>query len=111
MAADQNDGMEVADFTHAWMRRVEQMLGNNDKKLDKILDILVRHETRITRMERDVGELKYDMTNVDGHLVTFTTDMLKLVDKIGSLEAKMDLVDQRVARIDGKLNGSPDQPS
>jgi hypothetical protein len=43
------------------------------------------------------------MTNVDGHMVTFTTDTLKLVDKIDTLNEKVDGPDGRVARIEGKL--------
>ena len=101
--ADQPDEVNVADFTHAWMRRVEQLMGNSDRKLDKIIEILARHETRISRMEHSVGEIKYDMTNVDGHMVTFTTDTLKLVDKIDALNEKIDGLDGRVARIEGKL--------
>jgi hypothetical protein len=100
--ADQPDEANVADFTHAWMRRVEQLIGNGDRKLDKILEILVRHETRISRMEHSVGEIKYDMTNVDGHMVTFTTDTLKLVDKIDALGEKIDRLDSRIDGIDGK---------
>jgi hypothetical protein len=56
--ADQPDEVNVTDFTHAWMRRVEQLIGNSDRKLDKIIDILSRHETRISRMEHSVGEIK-----------------------------------------------------
>jgi len=101
--ADQPGETDVADFTHAWMRRVEQQIANGDRKLDKIIDILSRHETRVSRMEHSVGEIKLDMTNVDAHMVTFTTDTLKLVDKIDTLNEKIDGLDGRVARIEGRL--------
>jgi peptidoglycan hydrolase CwlO-like protein len=101
--ADDPGEINVADFTHAWMRRVEQLIGNSDRKLDNIIAILSPRETRISRMEHSVGEIKFDMTNVDGHMVTFTTDTLKLVDKIDTLNEKIDGLDGRVAGIEGKL--------
>ncbi len=101
--ADDPGEINVAGFTHAWMRRVEQLIGNSDRKLDKTIAILPRHETRISRMEHSFGMIKFDMTNVDGHMVTFTTDTLKLVGKIDTLNEKIDGLDSRVAGIKGKL--------
>ena len=101
--ADQPAETDVADFTHAWMRRVEMQMANGDRKLDKIIDILSRHETGVTRMEQSVGEIKFGITKVDAPMVTFTTDTLKLVDKIDTLNEKIDGLDGRVARIEGKL--------
>jgi hypothetical protein len=106
--AETDSPTEIADFTHGWMRRVET-------KLDKVLEILVRPETRITRMERDIGEIKFDLTSFDTRMVTLTTDMLRLTDKVDSIDRRTEATDRRVANIEGKLNISaarqPDQTS
>jgi hypothetical protein len=112
MADQDAEAIRVADFSHAWMRRV-------DGKLDKILEVLVRHETRITRLERgDVSEVKLDFGSLDGRLLSLTTDMLRIGESVdamnlkleamnaslGKLDAKLDRIDGRVANIEGKLD-------
>ena len=116
--ADQPEAEVVSDFMHAWMRRMEQKFDRNDDKLDQVLKILVRRETRIGRVERDVGEIKLDLTGLDRRLVTLTTSVLRLADsldavdlkfealntRIGKMDAKIDRLGERVANIDGKLD-------
>jgi hypothetical protein len=121
MSDEDAEQLRVANFTHAWMRRV-------DDKLDKILEVLVRHDTRITRVERDVGELKVDFGGLENRMLTLTTDILRVGDsvdamnlkleamnaslgrldsKVDRLTGKVDRIDTRVANIEGKLDISP----
>jgi hypothetical protein len=111
MADPDAEAVRVADFTHAWMRRV-------DDKLDKILEVPVRHEARITRLERDVSEVKLDFGSLDGRLLSLRTDKLRIADSVdamnlkleaknaslGKIDAKVDRIDRRVANIEGKLD-------
>lgn len=111
-------GADLASHTLVWMRRI-------DGKLDKILEIMVRHETRITRMERDIGEIKLDLTSFDNRMLSVTTELMRLADDldgidqkidamnnaIGGLGQKIDRLDARVANIEGKLDISARSPS
>jgi chromosome segregation ATPase len=94
---------DVASFTHEWMRRVEQKVDKSDSKLERILEILVRHETRLSRIEREIGEIKFDMTSLDGRMTSLTTDVLRVLDKLDEQAEKIDGLGQRVEQTEAKL--------
>ena len=120
--SDQEDSPpNILEFSHAWMRRMEQKADRTDDRVDGILEILARNEVRMGRIERDVSEVKLDFSSFDARLVSFTTEMLRLAESldgadlklealnssVGKLDAKMDRVDSRVANLEGKLDISP----
>lgn len=69
------DTNSVASHTLAYLR-------SHDKKLDLILETLVRHSERLGRLERDVGELRRD-------LVEIKSDIALLENKVLSAQSEM----------------------
>ena len=52
--SDVTEGIDIASHTLAWMRRL-------DKRVDHMTDVLVRHESRLARIDRDSSELRRDL--------------------------------------------------
>ena len=54
---DTSDPRQVANFTVAYLSRVDQ-------KLDAMIDLLLRRDTRFDRIERDISEVKHDIGTI-----------------------------------------------
>jgi hypothetical protein len=70
-----DDANSIASHTLAYLR-------SHDKKLDLILETMVRHSERLGRLERDVGELRRD-------LVEIKSDIALLENKVLSAQTEM----------------------
>ena len=82
------DTNTVASHTLVYLRA-------HDKKLDLILETLVRHSERLGRLERDVGELRRD-------LVEIKSDIAQLENKVLSTQTEMLTILHR-------MDSSPDE--
>jgi predicted nucleic acid-binding Zn-ribbon protein len=60
-------------------------------------EMLKRIQQQLDRMENDIHDLKVRMTNVDMHMGT-------MMSSIGGLNQRMDRMDDRVARIEPRLD-------
>ena len=95
--ADEADILpNVADFSHAWMRRVEQKVDRTDAKVDLALEMLLRHETRMGRIERDVGEVKLDIGGLDTRPAALTTETMRTAD---TMDLKLEALNASVGKL------------
>ncbi len=63
MSDQESNGVNIVEFLHAWMRRMEQKADRTDDKVDRVLEIMARNEIRMGRIERDLSEIKLDFTS------------------------------------------------
>jgi Mg2+ and Co2+ transporter CorA len=74
---ESTDPRQVANITFAYLRRIENQLG-------KIMEVLLRHDTRIGRVERDTGELKRDIAELKGDMMRdvgeLKSDMMMMME-------------------------------
>jgi hypothetical protein len=73
------DPRQVASITFAYLRRIENQLG-------KMMEVLLRHDTRIGRVERDMRELKRDIAELKGDIMR----------DIGDLKSDMMMIENRL---------------
>jgi len=95
---------EPTNFTHVWMRRMEQ-------KVDSGLETLTRQESRLGRVERDAHELKGGMILMENRLLNNVNAILRVVERgdeaverIGAHQSKFESIETRLDTIDGKLD-------
>jgi len=86
---------EVGSHTLTWMRRI-------DEKLDRVIEILLRHETRLGRVERDVNEVKSDQILLENCLLNQMNEVLTITRRIDELTQK---IDERLPPLD--MNHNP----
>ena len=87
---ESTDPRQVANITYAYLRRIENQLG-------KIMEVLLRHDTRIGRVERDtgelkrdIGELKSDMMMMENRLLTQTNEILTVVQRVDDHQQRLE---------------------
>jgi hypothetical protein len=56
---------QIANHTFAYLRRIESKIERIDSQVRTVTEILLRPETRLGRIERDVGELKSDLVMIE----------------------------------------------
>ena len=83
------DPRQVANITFAYLRRIENQLG-------KVMEVLLRHDTRIGRVERDMGELKRDIGELKRDIGELRSDMVLLENRILTQTNEILTVVQRV---------------
>jgi archaellum component FlaC len=90
--ADLTDPRQIANVTFAYLRRIENQLG-------KMMEVLLRHETRLGRVERDIGEVKRDVGEVKSDIVllenkmlTQTNEILTVVQRVDEHQRRLDTV-------------------
>lgn len=62
------------------------LLRTMDRKLDHVLETLGRHDLRLGRVERDLGELKSDVVLRENRVLTQTTEILNIVHRLSEHE-------------------------
>jgi hypothetical protein len=84
------DPRQVASVTFAYLRRIENQLG-------KVMEVLLRHDTRIGRVERgmgelkrDIGELKGDMVLLENRILTQTNEILTVVQRVDDYQQRLE---------------------
>jgi hypothetical protein len=88
---ESTDPRQVANITFAYLRRIENQLG-------KIMEVLLRHDTRIGRVERDTGELKRDigelksdmMMMMENRLLTQSNEILTVVQRVDDHQQRLE---------------------
>ncbi len=70
---------QIANHTFAYLRRIE-------KQLDTVTEVLLRHETRLGRIERDVGDVKSDIVLLENQLLSRMNEILGVVRKVDEQE-------------------------
>ena len=81
--SEASDPRQVANITFAYLRRIEN-------QLSKMMDVLLRHETRLGRIERDMGELKRDIGEAKSDIVLLENRMLTQTNEILSPVHRID---------------------
>jgi archaellum component FlaC len=89
---DLTDPRQIANVTFAYLRRIENQLG-------KMMEVLLRHETRLGRVERDIGEVKRDVGEVksdivmlENRLLTQMNEVLSVVQRVDEHQRRLDAV-------------------
>jgi predicted nucleic acid-binding Zn-ribbon protein len=97
--ADPTDPKQFASATFAYLRRMEN-------QMKQMMEILLRHDTRLGRVERDigevkrdVGELKRDVGEVKGDIVLLENKMLSQTNQILAVVERIDEHQQRLNTI------------
>ena len=86
---ESTDPRQVANITFAYLRRIENQLG-------KIMEVLLRHDTRIGSVERtdelkrDIGELKSDMMMMENRLLTPSNEILTVVQRVDDHQQRLE---------------------
>jgi len=87
----------VASHTLAFLRRI-------DKRLENIWDVLLRHDIRLGRIERDLNEVKSDVVLLENRTLTQTNEVLGQVqtvnEKLDQALTQVSSLDQKVGRLD-----------
>ena len=88
--ADLTDPRRVASTTFAYLRRTEDQLG-------KMMDVLLRHDTRLGRVERDlnevrreIGDVRRDVGEVKGDIILRENKMLTPMNQILAIVQRVD---------------------
>jgi hypothetical protein len=58
-----------------------------DRKLDHVIETLARHDVRLGRLERDIGEVKSDLVLLENRVLTQTNEILHLVHRLNEQDA------------------------
>jgi hypothetical protein len=90
--SDVTESTDLASHTLAWMRRF-------DTRVDKMTDVLVRHEARLSRIERDLGELKVDFSSMEGRFLGLTNDVIALRESVDALVVRADTHERMIAAV------------
>jgi archaellum component FlaC len=90
--AELTDPRQIASVTFAYLRRIENQLG-------KMMEVLLRHETRLGRIERDVGEVKRDVGEVKSDIVLLENRLLTQLNEVLSLVHRVDEHQRRLDAI------------
>ncbi len=80
---DPTDPKQVASATFAYLRRIEN-------QMKPMMEVLLRHDTRLGRVERDIGEVKRDVGEVKGDIVLLENKMLSQTNQILSVVERID---------------------
>ena len=70
----------VANHTLALLRSM-------DRKLDHVIETQARHDVRLGRLERDIGEVKSDLVLLENRVLTQTNEILHLVHRLNEQDA------------------------
>jgi hypothetical protein len=73
---------QIANHTFAYLRRIESKIERIDSQVRTVTEILLRHETRLGRIERDVGELKSDLVMIGNQILNRINEILGVTRKI-----------------------------
>ena len=95
--ADLTDPRKVANVTFAYLRRIEDQLG-------KMMGVLLRHETRLGRVERDLGEVRREIGDVRRDIGEVKGDMIlqenKMLTQMNQILAIVQRVDEHQRQLD-----------
>jgi hypothetical protein len=89
-AETQDDGAKVASHTLAYLRTL-------DKKVDLVLETMMRFGERLGRVERDVGEGRRDVLELKRDIREVKSDIVLLENKVLSSQSEILLVLHRLA--------------
>lgn len=90
--ADPTDPRQVASVTFAYLRRIEN-------QSTKVMEILLRHETRLGRVERDIGEVKRDIGEVKSDIVLLENRLLTRMNEVLNSVHRLDEHQRRLDAI------------
>ena len=86
---------QIASHTFAYLRRIESKIERVDKQVNTVTEILLRHETRLGRIERDIGEVKSD-------LVLIENQILNRINEIFHVTRTLEDQQERIAKLEIK---------
>jgi hypothetical protein len=86
----------VADLTLAHVRKIDQTLS-------RVWEVLERHETRMSRVERDVLELKRDIGELKSDQILMENRLLNRMDEILKLTTRVEGHNRRLDTLEAQL--------
>lgn len=63
------------------------LLRSMDRKLDHVIETLGRHDVRLGRLERDLGEVKTDLVLIENRMLPQTNEILRIVHRLDQQDA------------------------
>lgn len=63
------------------------LLRSMDRKLDHVIETLGRHDVRLGRLGRDIGEVKSDLVLLENRMLTQTNEILRIVHRLNEQDA------------------------
>ena len=91
---DESRPDNVASHTLELLCRVDRRLVELDTRFVQIVNILSRQQTRLERIERDVGEIKFDMAIMENNILNRMTDGLFASSRIGDIDDRLTALEQ-----------------
>lgn len=64
------------------------LLRNVDRKLDRLLEAVSRHDVRLGRVERDLNEVKSDLVLVENKILTQTNEIISAVQRLDEYQRR-----------------------
>jgi hypothetical protein len=83
---------EIASLTFAYLRRIEN-------QQTKMMEVLLRHETRLGRLERDLGESRRDLHEVKSDIVLFENRLLTQLNEMSAILHRLDDHQRRLEKL------------
>jgi hypothetical protein len=74
------------------------------RRLDQLHELALRHIDRLGRVERDLNEVKSDIILLENRSLSAGTDLIGLNRKLDDAAGKTTEKDQRLTRIEAKLD-------
>lgn len=68
--------------TFAYFRKLERLIEQGNNTTERVLETLLRHDTRLGRIERDISEMKSDMVLMENQMLNRMNEILDLTRKI-----------------------------
>ena len=78
----------VADLTLAHVRKIDQTVS-------RIWEVMERHETRLPRIERHIGEMKSDQVLMENRMLNRRNEILALVERIEDHGERLERLEHR----------------
>jgi hypothetical protein len=80
--AESMNAAQIANHTFAYSRRIEN-------QLKTVTEVLLRHETRLGRIERDVHEVKSDMVLMENQMLNRINEVLDVVRRLDDHQSRI----------------------
>ena len=84
---------QIANHIFAYLRRIES-------QLKSVTEVLLRHETRLGRIERDLGDVRRDLGEVRSDIVLVENQMLNRMNEILDVVRRLDEHSHRISMLE-----------
>jgi len=91
---DEPSSDNVASHTLALLRPIDKRLVELDTRFVQVVDIMSRQQTRLERIERNVGEIKFDMAVMENNILNRMTEGMFASARINDIDDRLLALEQ-----------------